>query len=61
MTFSNVRRMNLLLLPSNTALTEEDLRQLGGGGLGRMVVGNDGQTEEIIFTLPLIFANMTTL
>ncbi len=60
MTFSSVRRMYLILMRSNAALTEEDLRQLGGGGLGRMIVGNDGQTEEIIFTLPLIFANMAT-
>ncbi len=60
MTFSNVCRMNLLLMPSNAVLTEEDMRQLGGGGLGCMVVDNDGQMEEIIFTLPLIFANMAT-
>ncbi len=52
--------MNLLLMPSNAVLTEEDMRQLDGGGLGCMVVDNDGQMEEIVFTLPLIFANMAT-
>ncbi len=44
-------------MPSNSALTEEVLRQLGDDGLSRMIVGSDGEVEEIIFTTPHIVAN----
>ncbi len=56
-TFSDIRRMKSILTPSNAALTEEVLRQLGDDGLSRMLVGSDGQVEEIIFTTPHMVTN----
>ncbi len=55
--------MTAILKPSNEALTDEVLRQLGDDGLSRILVVSDGQVEEIIFTTPHMvanFANMAT-
>ncbi len=56
-TLSHVRRMKSTLMLPNVVLTEEILRQRGDDGLSRVIVGSDGEAEEIIFTTPHKVAN----
>ncbi len=49
--------MKSILMPSNSALTEEVLRQLGDDGPSRMILDSDGEVKKLIFTTPHIVAN----